>query len=115
MRFVGERVRRVKDRGILTGRGIYVDDVYLPKMVHAAFVRSPFPHTRANIRRGVCGSVSYGRRSSCQCQVPWARKAKVEMLRMYAYMLRSGPTETSSTRGPILPAISRKAPPFSLG
>ena len=46
MRFVGERVRRVEDRRILTGRGKYVDDVQLPNMVHAAFVRSPFPHAR---------------------------------------------------------------------
>jgi aerobic carbon-monoxide dehydrogenase large subunit len=46
MRFVGERVRRVEDRRILTGRGRYVDDVRLPRMLHAAFVRSPFPHAR---------------------------------------------------------------------
>jgi carbon-monoxide dehydrogenase large subunit len=31
---------------MLTGRGRYVDDVQLPDMLHAAFVRSPFPHAR---------------------------------------------------------------------
>ncbi|HEX9530020.1 MAG TPA: xanthine dehydrogenase family protein molybdopterin-binding subunit, partial [Acidimicrobiales bacterium] len=45
-RFVGSSVRRVEDHRILTGRGRYVDDVVLPAMVHAAFVRSPFPHAR---------------------------------------------------------------------
>ncbi|RDH74472.1 xanthine dehydrogenase family protein molybdopterin-binding subunit [Mycolicibacterium moriokaense] len=43
-RFVGARVRRVEDRRLLTGRGRYVDDVVVPDMAHAAFVRSPFPH-----------------------------------------------------------------------
>jgi carbon-monoxide dehydrogenase large subunit len=44
MRFVGQSVRRVEDHRILTGRGRYVDDVRLPHMLHAAFVRSPFAH-----------------------------------------------------------------------
>ena len=43
-RFVGARVRRVEDRRLLTGRGRYVDDVVVPNMAHAAFVRSPWPH-----------------------------------------------------------------------
>src|SRR4051812_5855724 len=46
MRFVGERVARVEDPRLLTGRGRYVDDVVLPHMVHAAFVRSPYAHAR---------------------------------------------------------------------
>lgn len=46
MRFVGQRVVRVEDDRLLTGRGCYVDDVQLPRMVHAAFVRSPFAHAR---------------------------------------------------------------------
>jgi carbon-monoxide dehydrogenase large subunit len=46
MRFVGQSVARVEDRRILTGRGKYVDDVQLPNMLHAAFVRSPVPHGR---------------------------------------------------------------------
>ena len=43
-RFVGARVRRVEDRRLLSGRGRYVDDVVVPGMAHAAFVRSPWPH-----------------------------------------------------------------------
>lgn len=39
-RFVGQSVRRTEDPRLLTGRGTYVDDVVLPGMLHAAFVRS---------------------------------------------------------------------------
>ncbi|WP_018505473.1 xanthine dehydrogenase family protein molybdopterin-binding subunit [Parafrankia discariae] len=48
MRFVGERVARVEDPRLLTGRGKFVDDVTLPRMLHAAFVRSPMAHARIN-------------------------------------------------------------------
>jgi aerobic carbon-monoxide dehydrogenase large subunit len=44
VRFVGESVSRVEDKRILTGRGRYIDDVRLPRMLHAAFLRSPFAH-----------------------------------------------------------------------
>jgi carbon-monoxide dehydrogenase large subunit len=47
-RFVGARVNRVEDARLLTGRGTFVDDVSLPGMLHAYFVRSPF--ARAAIR-----------------------------------------------------------------
>ncbi len=39
-RFVGQSVKRVEDPRFLTGRGAYVDDVVVPGMLHAAFVRS---------------------------------------------------------------------------
>jgi carbon-monoxide dehydrogenase large subunit len=48
VRFVGEKIPRVEDRRILSGRGKYVDDLNLPNMLHAAFVRSPFAHARVN-------------------------------------------------------------------
>lgn len=44
--YVGAKVRRVEDRRLLTGRGRYVDDIDLPGMAHAAFLRSPHPHAR---------------------------------------------------------------------
>lgn len=31
---------------LLAGRGCFVDDIQLPRMLHAAFVRSPYPHAR---------------------------------------------------------------------
>jgi carbon-monoxide dehydrogenase large subunit len=36
------RVARVEDARLLTGHGTYVDDVRLPGMLHACFVRSPY-------------------------------------------------------------------------
>ncbi len=43
---IGARVKRGDDPRLLTGRGRYVDDVALPRMVHAAFVRSAHAHAR---------------------------------------------------------------------
>src|SRR6266508_2401467 len=45
-RHVGSRQRRLDDPRLLTGRGKYVDDLALPRMVHVAFVRSPHAHAR---------------------------------------------------------------------
>ena len=45
-RYIGSPIKRSEDTRILTGRGRYVDDVALPGMLHAAFVRSPFAHAR---------------------------------------------------------------------
>jgi aerobic carbon-monoxide dehydrogenase large subunit len=41
---IGARLPRLEDRPLLTGRGRYVDDIELPGLLHAAFVRSPHPH-----------------------------------------------------------------------
>jgi carbon-monoxide dehydrogenase large subunit len=41
-RYVGARVHRVEDTRLLTGQGTFVDDISLPGMLHACFVRSPF-------------------------------------------------------------------------
>jgi carbon-monoxide dehydrogenase large subunit len=41
-RYAGARINRVEDARLLTGRGTYVDDVTLPGMLHACFVRSPY-------------------------------------------------------------------------
>ena len=45
-RFFGERIKRNEDPRLLTGRALFVDDVHLENMVHAAFVRSPYAHAR---------------------------------------------------------------------
>src|SRR5215469_12925486 len=45
-RYTGSSVKRSEDPRILTGGGRYVDDVKLPGMLHAAFVRSPLAHAR---------------------------------------------------------------------
>jgi carbon-monoxide dehydrogenase large subunit len=45
-RFIGARVQRREDQRLLTGHGRYVDDVALPGMLHAAFLRSPLARAR---------------------------------------------------------------------
>ena len=48
-RYFGARVRRNEDQRLLTGSALFVDDVELPNMLHAALLRSP--HAHARIRR----------------------------------------------------------------
>ena len=45
-RWVGARVARNEDPELLTGRAVFADDVALPGMLHAAFLRSDFAHAR---------------------------------------------------------------------
>jgi carbon-monoxide dehydrogenase large subunit len=40
--YVGTRVNRIEDDRLITGRGTFVDDISLPGLLHACFVRSPF-------------------------------------------------------------------------
>ena len=47
-RYFGERIKRNEDPRLLTGQGLYVDDVDLPNMLHVAFLRSPYAHARIN-------------------------------------------------------------------
>lgn len=62
-KYIGQRIARREDRRFLTGRTNYVDDIRLPRTVHAAFVRSPHAHAeigalraeRALAHRGVVG------------------------------------------------------------
>ncbi len=42
--YIGRSVERADAKRLTQGRGQYVDDLQLPRMVHAAFVRSPFAH-----------------------------------------------------------------------
>ncbi len=44
--FIGRPLRRREDWRLLTGRGCFIADFELPRMLHAAFVRSPLPHAR---------------------------------------------------------------------
>jgi carbon-monoxide dehydrogenase large subunit len=45
-RYFGASVRRREDPRLLRGEGRFVDDVRLPGLLHAAFVRSPHAHAR---------------------------------------------------------------------
>ena len=45
-RYFGAAVPRNEDRRLLTGQALFVDDVELPGMLHAALLRSPLAHGR---------------------------------------------------------------------
>ncbi len=47
-RFFGERIKRNEDPRLLTGNALFVDDVKLPNMAHAAILRSPYARARIN-------------------------------------------------------------------
>ena len=52
---IGARVARKEDKRFITGAGRYVDDMVVPGMKHAAFVRSPHAHAdikKIDVRQG---------------------------------------------------------------
>ncbi len=44
--FLGQSIKRMEDPELLRGQGRFADDIKLPDLVEAAFVRSPFAHAR---------------------------------------------------------------------
>ena len=76
--YVGRTLSRVGARRAVAGRGRYTDDVSLPRMLHAAFVRSPFAHARmaaidtdeARRQPGVA-LVMTGAELAKLCAAPW--------------------------------------------
>ncbi len=46
MKYVGQRITRNEDPRLLTGQALFVDDVQIPGMLHAAFLRSDYAHAR---------------------------------------------------------------------
>ena len=47
-RYIGQSMKRVEDPRLVKGIGTYVDDLTLPGMLHAAFLRSPYAHAKVN-------------------------------------------------------------------
>src|SRR5204862_6099751 len=47
-KYFGAAVRRREDPRVLRGEGRFVDDVTLPGLLHAAFLRSPHAHARSS-------------------------------------------------------------------
>ncbi|MGH7416745.1 MAG: hypothetical protein ACREKB_03095, partial [Candidatus Rokuibacteriota bacterium] len=43
-RYLGAHVKRLEDPRLLAGRGRFLDDITLPGVLHAAFVRSEYAH-----------------------------------------------------------------------
>src|SRR5262249_45631525 len=44
--YIGRSVVRPQTARLVAGRGTYTDDVVVPRLLHAAFVRSPHAHAR---------------------------------------------------------------------
>ena len=42
--YIGKTVKRSNAKRLVQGRGTYVDDIELPRMLHIAFCRSPYAH-----------------------------------------------------------------------
>ena len=53
--WIGQSVERIEDLTLLAGRGRFVDDVKLPGVLHACFVRSPLELLRARTAVEVAG------------------------------------------------------------
>src|SRR5258707_10936597 len=45
-RYFGKPIKRNEDRRLLTGQALFVDDVELPGLLHAAFLRAQVAHAR---------------------------------------------------------------------
>ncbi len=64
--YMGARVKRIEDPKLIRGEGAYLDDLRLPGMLHAVFIRSPHGHARirainlwrARALRGVAGALA---------------------------------------------------------
>ncbi len=75
--YVGRSVVRPQTARLVAGRGTYTDDVAVPRLLHAAFVRSPHAHARiarietaeAAALPGVVAVVT-GREMAAHCE-PW--------------------------------------------
>lgn len=45
-RYIGEKAKRVEDHRLLIGEARYLDDIKLPGMLHAVFIRSSYAHAK---------------------------------------------------------------------
>src|SRR6185436_6941623 len=76
--YIGRTLSRAGAKRAVAGRGRYTDDVTLPRMLHAAFLRSPFAHARilsidtgeARRQPGVA-LVMTGAELAKLCATPW--------------------------------------------
>ncbi|MDA0652082.1 MAG: xanthine dehydrogenase family protein molybdopterin-binding subunit [Proteobacteria bacterium] len=76
--YVGRTLSRSGAKRAVAGRGKYTDDITLPRMVHAAFVRSPYAHakiinidvSRAVAQPGIVKTMT-GAELAKLCTGPW--------------------------------------------
>ena len=76
--YVGRTVTRTGAQRAVAGRGTYTDDIALPRMLHAAFVRSPHAHARIvriDLSAAKCAPgvvlVMTGAELAKMCSAPW--------------------------------------------
>lgn len=43
---IGRSIKRKEDPKFLTGTATYIDDIRIPRLAHAVFLRSPYPHAK---------------------------------------------------------------------
>src|SRR6478672_1042554 len=75
--YIGQSVPRASAKRLLQGRGVYTDDLRLPRLAHVVFFRSPHAHarivkldfTRAHVMPGVIAVVD-GKAVAQYCK-PW--------------------------------------------
>src|ERR1700757_932632 len=67
VRYFGAAVPRIEDPELVAGRGRYLDDIALPGMAHACFVRSAHAHARI---RGIDTSAAAAVRAVCAVLPP---------------------------------------------
>ena len=67
--YIGKSVPRPNMAKLVEGRGQFVDDIVLPRMVHVAFVRSP--HAHARIRK--IDASGRAEDAGCRARVHWRR------------------------------------------
>ena len=63
LRHIGQRLARPTAKRLTEGRGVYMDDIELPRMAHAVYLRSPHAHARivsvdAEAARGMPGVIA---------------------------------------------------------
>ena len=46
MSYIGQAIKRFEDAPLVTGSGVFLDDIALPSMLHAAVLRSDHAHAR---------------------------------------------------------------------
>ena len=76
--YVGRTLSRAGAKRAVAGRGRYTDDITSPRMVHAAFVRSPYAHaniididvSKAVSQPGVVMTMT-GAELAKRCTGPW--------------------------------------------
>ncbi|WP_221289435.1 xanthine dehydrogenase family protein molybdopterin-binding subunit [Stygiolobus caldivivus] len=49
--YVGKPIKRVEDLRLITGKGVYVDDIELPGMYYVAFLRSTVSHAKIKVKK----------------------------------------------------------------